>query len=211
MFNPKELIYTIPAILIAISFHELAHGYVAHKLGDPTPKNTGRLSLNPMAHLDPLGTISLLLFGFGWAKPVRVNPYYFENRKKGMAMVSAAGPLTNFVIAFLSIFCLGIMFKFSLGEGVVSNYILMFLSILASINIGLGVFNLIPIPPLDGSKLLGIILPEDTYFKFQQYDNYFQFAMLFLLYFGFLTPILSYFRGSITSGMLGVVSLLLGV
>ncbi|WP_346892816.1 site-2 protease family protein [Clostridium sp. UBA871] len=102
--NIKELIYLIPAILIAVSLHEFAHGYVSYKLGDPTPKVTGRLSLNPLAHLDPVGTLCLLFFRFGWAKPVQVNPYYYKDKRKGMALVGLAGPMMNFLIALICAF-----------------------------------------------------------------------------------------------------------
>ncbi|MDF2674191.1 MAG: peptidase [Clostridiales bacterium] len=110
-----KLLYSIPAVLIAISMHEFAHGYVSYRLGDPTPKQKGRLSLNPFAHLDLVGTLCLLFFHFGWAKPVLVNPYYYKERKKGMVIVALAGPTMNFCIAFLSTFFMGMIFKITGG------------------------------------------------------------------------------------------------
>ena len=109
----QDLIYTVPAVLIAICFHEFAHGLVSYKLGDPTPKYEGRLSLNPLNHLDPVGTLALILFHFGWAKPVMVNPQYYRNKKIGMVEVALAGPLMNFFIAFIFLFLYAIFYKYS--------------------------------------------------------------------------------------------------
>jgi len=168
--NIIDLIIFIPAILIALSFHEFAHGFVAYRLGDPTPKMQGRLTLNPMKHLDPIGTLLLIIAHFGWAKPVQVNPYYFEgDRRRGMMIVALAGPFANVVLAYLGALFLGLMFKEILPyNGLVAQ----FLQDLVQINLILAAFNLIPVPPLDGSKILAGILPGETagfFYRIEQY------------------------------------------
>lgn len=170
-------LYIIPAALIAIMCHELTHGLFSYLLGDPTPKEQGRLSLNPMKHLDLFGTLSLIFFGFGWAKPVQIDPRYYKNPKWGMALVALGGPLANFVIAFISGLLLTIMYKHPIDSSLLS-IIYDFIYILMVINIGLGVFNLIPIPPLDGSKIIGAILPNNAYNQYMKYQKY---GMIFIL------------------------------
>lgn len=148
-----ELLVSVPAVLIAITFHEFSHGYAAHLLGDPTPKNQGRLTLNPLSHLDPLGTLMLLVAHFGWAKPVEINPYYFKgNRQRGILLVSLAGPASNLVLA------LAVAILYNLFG--VTGYLALFFFMLLSINVYLAIFNLIPVPPLDGSKILLGLLPR---------------------------------------------------
>jgi Zn-dependent protease len=208
--NLAQYLYIIPAILLAVSGHELSHGYVAYRLGDPTPKTSGRLTLNPLAHLDPLGTISLIIFRFGWAKPVEVNPFYFKNRKRDMALVALAGPMSNFLMAFIAAFLLAVCIKLSLS-GPAMDVAITFLNFLVIINIGLGLFNLIPCPPLDGSKILGAVLPDATYFRMMRYDMYFQIGLIFLLYLGFLTRPLSLARNVVLMGIYQTVSFLVGV
>ncbi|CDM67368.1 peptidase M50 [Clostridium bornimense] len=210
--SARELIITVLAVLIAISMHELSHGYVSYKLGDPTPKEDGRLSLNPFAHLDIMGTLCLIFFNFGWAKPVKVNPYYYKNHKLGMVLVAIAGPIMNFIIAFLSIMGVGIIIKISDGQlGNISYNIYVFLQYLALINIGLGTFNLIPVPPLDGSKVLGAIIPEDKYFSYMKFEKYGYIALMILLFIGVLDVPLGYVREFIINGMMGLVSFILGM
>ena len=166
--NPEQLLgllLSAPGVLISITFHEFAHGYAAYKLGDDTAKNQGRLSLNPLAHLDPIGTLMLLVAGFGWGKPVEVNPRNYTRKismEKGEAIVSLAGPLMNFVLAiiFTLIYCA--IYKFASTSFLVSTIggiIMLLISSTISINIGLGIFNLIPLPPLDGSKIIMPFLP----------------------------------------------------
>lgn len=166
--NPSQLIgilLSAPGVLIAITFHEFAHGYAAYKLGDDTAKSQGRLSLNPLHHLDPIGTLMLLVAGFGWGKPVEVNPRNYTRKmsmEKGEAIVSLAGPVMNFILAiiFTLIYCA--IYKFTGFEFLTSkigNIVLLLISSVISINIGLGVFNLIPLPPLDGSKIIMPFLP----------------------------------------------------
>lgn len=174
-----EYLYLIPAAALAISLHEMAHGYMSYFLGDPTPKEEGRLSLNPIKHFDLVGFVCLVLFRLGFAKPVRVNPYYYKKPKLGMALVALAGPLMNFIIAIISFFIFALLLQFSNITiiTVISNFLL-YLGIL---NIGLGLFNLIPIPPLDGSKILGAILPDESYHKYMSYEKYGFFILLGLL------------------------------
>lgn len=166
--NPDSLVsllLTIPGLLIAITFHEFAHAFAADKLGDDTPRLQGRLTLNPLAHLDPIGSVMLLFAGFGWGKPVQVNPTRYDRRmsmEKADAIVSLAGPLMNFVLAiiFTIIYCA--ILKFVKIESQALVLLLIMVQATISINIGLGVFNLIPLPPLDGSKIIKPILPYNA-------------------------------------------------
>lgn len=175
MFNIVNILINVPIALIAIIGHELAHAWVSTKLGDPTPRYEGRLTLNPLAHLDLVGTLLMIFTGFGWAKPVGVNPMYYKDRKKGMALVAIAGPLANFIMAFLGILIGGVLLvsgeKLGFNENVMNIINLVFF-MLAYRNLCLMVFNLIPIPPLDGSKVLGIFLPNRTYYQVLQYERY---------------------------------------
>lgn len=152
-FDIWGLLISLPAILIAITIHEFFHAYTAVKMGDRTPEYHGRLSLNPLNHLDLIGTIMLVLVRFGWAKPVPINPNNFKNYKKGIILVSLAGPLSNFILAVVVI-----MFRRTM-MGIGSNYLNLFIDTLIFINIALAIFNLIPIPPLDGSKILFAFIP----------------------------------------------------
>lgn len=195
-----SLIYIVPAALIAIVMHEFSHGLVSHFLGDPTPNQKGRLSLNPLKHLDPVGTLCLIFFRFGWAKPVMVDPRYYKNKKLGMVLVALAGAFMNFLIAFFSVFILGVLVKTGVDyNNGVNSYIFDFVNYLAIINIGLGVFNLIPFPPLDGSKVLGAILPERIYFKIMEYEKYGIIILLILLSLNLLTKPLIYMQEGIIS------------
>ncbi|MEG0842407.1 MAG: site-2 protease family protein [Erysipelotrichaceae bacterium] len=210
-FTFDNLKFLLPAVLIALTLHELAHGFVSYKLGDPTPKQEGRLSLNPFAHLDPFGTLCLIVFGFGWAKPVMVNPNYYKNPKVGMVLTAIAGPLTNFLIAFVCLLLDVLMIRFNLAySNNFSFYIYNLLLVTSQISIGLGVFNLIPIPPLDGSKVLFALLPEQLYFKFMQYERYISVALIFVLYLGVLDAPLMMIRNGIANGLLNIVYPLVG-
>ena len=165
--NPMALLillYSIPGVLVAITFHEYAHAFAADKLGDDTPRLQGRLSLNPLAHLDPIGSLMLLFVGVGWGKPVQINPNNFNRTvsiSKGEAIVSAAGPIMNFILAIVFCIVYFVIYKFA-GTFVDTQIGGIVLSIILStvyINLGLGIFNLIPMPPLDGSKILKNFLP----------------------------------------------------
>ncbi|GFN23433.1 MAG: site-2 protease family protein [Thermoanaerobacteraceae bacterium] len=163
--NIGDLLASIPAILLALTFHEYAHGKVAYLLGDPTPKYQGRLTLNPLAHLDILGTLLLLVAGFGWAKPVQVNPYYFQmDRRKGMMLVALAGPLMNLVLAYLA----AVVLQVSVYRGLKEPFILTFLHLSVMYNVVLAVFNLLPLPPLDGSRVLaGLVSRQSAGYLYQ--------------------------------------------
>lgn len=175
MLNLTNILISAPITLIALTGHELAHAWVSTKLGDPTPRREGRLTLNPLAHLDLVGTILMIFTGFGWAKPVGVNPMYYKDRKKGMALTAIAGPCANFIMAFLGVLigtALLILGSFlSWPPGVLSGINFVFY-LFAFRNLCFMVFNLIPIPPLDGSKVLGIFLPNRTYYTMLQYERY---------------------------------------
>lgn len=186
----QELLFLVPAILFAISIHEFAHGAVAYGLGDPTPKYQGRLTLNPLAHLDPLGTIMLLLFRFGWARPVQVNSHYFKDRRKGMILVAIAGPLANLTMAWL--FYQALLFLPSIISDIdFAKALFSFLSVNVSLNVGLAAFNLIPIPPLDGSKILGGLLPLKYRLSYERFSQFAPIIMIILLWSGLLQKIIS--------------------
>lgn len=169
-----NVLYSLPGLLIAIVFHELAHGLTAYKLGDDTAKRAGRLTLNPIKHIDPMGLIIMLLFRFGWAKPVPINPLKFKNRKLDTFLVSIAGVITNFIIALLS--------AFVLEYAPIKNEIVFeMVFITLWYNLMLGVFNLLPFPPLDGSKIVAYFLPTKLEYYFYKYEKYFYFILLLLI------------------------------
>ena len=167
----QAALFTLPVVLPAIICHECAHGWVSYKLGDPTAKYARRLTLNPLKHLDPIGTLCMIFFHVGWANPVPIDPRYYRNRKKGIIYVSLAGPVTNFILAFLSLFTEGLLMKFGSPHSTVIWILCQFCYYSAIVNIGLGLFNLIPIPPLDGSKILGELSCKVNafYWKYQRY------------------------------------------
>ncbi len=194
------LIIRLIVALIALPIHECAHGYAAYRMGDWTAKRQGRLSLNPLMHLDPIGTIAIILFGFGWARPVPINPLNFDNPKKGMMLSSLAGPLSNIGLALIAM----ILYKFSyvpayMGiSGAFLSTVQTFLLYMISINITLGVFNLLPIPPLDGSRIATYFLPQRIYFKIMQYENIIFFVLLAVLWMGILDGPISFVSNAVT-------------
>jgi Zn-dependent protease len=178
MNNISYYILSALAVLIILTLHEFAHGYTAYKLGDNTARSMGRLTLNPLAHLDPFGALCLVLFHFGWAKPVPINPRNFKNPKRDFALTALAGPLFNIILAFISAFLYLVMLSIFSKISFASKFLyqialntLKFIFIFHSINIGLGIFNLIPVPPLDGSRILNVVLPPKIYFGIMRHER----------------------------------------
>lgn len=182
MFDIWSMLYTFPVILIALTVHEFSHGYAAHLLGDPTPKQQGRLTLNPLPHLDPLGTLMMLVARFGWAKPVQVNPFYFKgNRQRGMLLVALAGPLSNVLVAFVGALLYNLLVTQVRDLLIQHNYLSYFIRSLVSINIYLAVFNLIPVPPLDGSKILLGLMPRQYHESIYSLETYGPILLMLLI------------------------------
>ena len=190
-------------LLTTIPIHEAAHAWAADKLGDPTARYKGRLTLNPMAHFDLVGSLRLLLTGIGWAKPVPVNPINFDDSKKGMALSAAAGPAANLVIATLSMAImklllysggLRMMYGRSMFGSVWGTFYYIF-STMCSINISLAIFNLLPFPPFDGSRIFNYFLPDKFYFAIMEYERYIFIGLLVVLYIGLLDGPLSFLNG----------------
>ena len=185
-----QILVSIPALLLCLSVHEACHGFAAYALGDSTAKQEGRLTFDPLRHLDPIGTLCMLFFHVGWAKPVPINPSYFKNRRVGIALVSLAGPASNFVLALLALF---LYYPLRLTSSPILTAIALMLYMTAVMSIGLGVFNLSPVPPLDGSKILLAFLPAKYEYKFAQYEQYIQFILLILLFVGVLDRPINFF------------------
>ena len=192
MFDFSSMIYTVPALLIAITIHEYAHALTADAMGDPTPRYLGRLTFNPLAHLDILGAIMLALFHFGWAKPVPINPARMNHPRKGIIWTSLAGPLSNLLAALVGVILMQIVFPFyHANPNAVLTGIYLLLYWFANINISLAVFNLIPVPPLDGSRILLAVLPERIYFGMMKYERVILIVLLAAVWGGFLDGPLS--------------------
>ena len=218
--EPQELIaylLAIPAALLALSVHEYAHGYVAYRLGDPTARSLGQLTLNPLKHLDPIGTLCMVLFRFGWAKPVPINPRYFKDPRKGMALTAAAGPIASFLLAFLG----ALLYKLTLllGNAVITAfpnelviyfffYLSQFCLVLHSLNLSLCIFNLIPLPPLDGSRIFYVFLPPKWYFGVMKHERTIQIVLLIALWLGAFSGILHTVVGWLSSLIFWILSLL---
>lgn len=208
-----QFLFVVPCVLIALTFHEFAHGYMAYKLGDPTAKNFGRLTLNPLKHLDPIGTICMIFFHFGWAKPVPINSRYFKKPRRDMALTAAAGPIMNFILALFGVLVCRILTRIFVAFPAQSDFVyyiqyaaLTLFSYFHMLNLSLGVFNLIPIPPLDGSRIFYIFLPQKWYFGVMKYEKYIQLALLVLLWTGLLSRPLSAAVSWISGGMQWLVS-----
>lgn len=217
MFNNiSQLVMSAVITLIALTFHELAHGWVSMKLGDPTPRIQGRMTLNPLAHLDPIGTILMVLTGFGWAKPVEVNPMYYKDRKKGMALVGIAGPITNFLLAIIGV----VIWIIPFATATAANWNLpiffargysSFMYLFVFRNLCFMVFNLIPIPPLDGSRVIGMFLKNSAYYKLMSYERYSFFLILILSLTGVFDSIIGTGVNFFFNLILGTVMRILGI
>ena len=181
------LLEQIAAVLLCLTVHETCHGLAAYCLGDPTAKRERRLSLNPLRHIDPLGALMMLLAGFGWAKPVPVDSRYFKHPKTGMALTALAGPVSNLAMAYISLVLRNFLILYYLNSG--SAFLLQlidFLALFVLLNVGLGVFNLIPFPPLDGSKVVEGLFPDRLYFTLMRYERWGMLVLLAVLWFGWL-------------------------
>lgn len=220
MSNPVALFYlllSIPGVLIAITFHEFAHGFVAYKLGDNTAKNEGRLSLNPFSHLDPLGTAMMIFAGFGWGKPVNVNPRNYSRKismEKGEALVSLAGPVMNFLLAIVFSLIYYIIYRFAGIEFItttVGGVLMLLISSTVAINMGLGIFNLIPLPPLDGSKIIMPILPYNAKQWFENNEQIFYIVFVIIWVTGIAGKIISPIIGAGTNGVMNLAKIIMGI
>jgi Zn-dependent protease len=176
----QHLVLMAPALLLAVTVHEVAHGWVADRLGDPTARMQGRLTLNPLPHLDPLGAIAFVIAGFGWAKPVPVNPRYFRHPMRAMACVGAAGPVSNFVVAFTGLAALA-LFEWVPAPSYVAVPVGRILLLVYQLNLLLGIFNLIPLPPLDGGHFLPYVLPRGSWTFQRQLQQYGPLLLLVLV------------------------------
>lgn len=203
------LLLTVPTVLISLTFHEVAHGYVAYKLGDPTAYNLGRLTLNPLAHLDPIGALMMLLVGFGYAKPVPINAGYFKNPKYGMAISAAAGPITNLLLGLVATI---LMYTYAwnlaplINANIVLYVIYQMLFYFAYLNFALAIFNMIPLPPFDGSRVLFAFLPDRHYFGIMRYERYIMIGVLVL----FATNLFPFSAGNIAFAMIEGVGKIFG-
>ncbi len=198
-----SMVVIVCASLLCITFHETSHGFVAWRLGDPTAKQQGRLSLNPLRHVDIFGLLMMAVFRFGWAKPVPIDPRYFKNPRRGMAITAAAGPLSNVLLAFVALLVRSVLMFFYLRSGsTVLWWLIQFTEYTAIISAGLAVFNIIPIPPLDGAKVIGIFLPDELYWKLMRYERYCMLLLMVILFTGVLNTPLVFLR----NGLLDLLS-----
>ncbi|HHO48362.1 MAG TPA: site-2 protease family protein [Desulfobacteraceae bacterium] len=186
----QQLIILAPPFLFALTFHELAHGYVAWNLGDPTARNAGRLTMNPLKHLDPLGVLAFIIMKIGWAKPVPVNPVYFRDPRKGMLLVALAGPGANMVLAVASALLVKLLLMFPFLPMFVLMPVAQMLAASVWINVMLAVFNILPIPPLDGSKILMGVLPPDMARSYEKLEPFGFILLLVLFYLGIISKVI---------------------
>lgn len=193
------LLSTAFVVFCTLPVHEYAHAWMAHKLGDDTARANGRLTLNPLKHLDILGSVLIFLTGFGWAKPVPVNYMNFKNRKKGMALTALAGPVSNLIMAFFFMLLMNAA-GIANTTSMIARVAYLFFMYAASVNISLAIFNLIPVPPLDGSRILMAVLPDRLYFKMMQYERIIYIVLFVLLLTGALSYPLSFLSGLVFQG-----------
>lgn len=201
--NLFDELILIAAAILSITVHETCHGLVAYWLGDPTAKRAGRLTLNPLKHVDLGGLIMMAIVKFGWAKPVPIDPRYFRHPKAGMALTALAGPLSNVILALLALLLRSVLYfvLWQYGEIELVNHLITFCLYVAIISAGLAVFNLFPIPPLDGSKVLFSLLPERGYWWLMQYEHYGMMLLAVLLLTGTLDAPLNVLRGGLLASL----------
>lgn len=215
--NIIATLFTLPAVIIAIAFHEYAHAWMADRLGDETPRMQGRLTLNPLKHLDPVGSILLLFAGFGWGKPVQINSRNFNRNvsmSKGEALVSLAGPVMNFILAIIFAIILGVVYMFapsSFLTTTIGGVVYILLQECVLINIGLGVFNLLPLPPLDGSKIFINLFPYNARRWIMEHEQIFYYAFLIIWITGLagiiISPIIKLLYNGLMNGILAIFRL----
>lgn len=202
-FSLTGLIAGLPGLVIALVIHEYAHAKAADVMGDFTPRMTGRLTLNPMAHIDPIGLIMLLVVRFGWAKPVMINARNFRNWRQGALLVALAGPVANLLVAFISLLAMAVLFKL----GMFSEGVRLVLSMMVLFNINFAIFNMLPLPPLDGSKVLMVLLPGRLAYKLMSLERYSFIILIFLM----MTPFLTMILIPLQRLVLSVFNLIIGV
>lgn len=212
MFSISDIIYLAIGVILSMSIHEVAHGLVSYWMGDPTAKLEGRLSLNPFKHIDWAGLVCLLFFGFGWAKPVPIDSRYYKDAKTGIIWTSFAGPVANFLLSFICVFLFYALYKFApqFIFTAAGNFISSVLSYTGLISTGFGIFNLIPIPPLDGSKVVFSFLPDDKYYKFIEGAPWMNFLFIALIFTGVLNSPLGMIRTQMISFFEMVAKMILG-
>lgn len=202
-FSLTGLIAGLPGLVIALVIHEYAHAKAADVMGDFTPRMTGRLTLNPMAHIDPIGLIMLLVVRFGWAKPVMINARNFRNWRQGELLVALAGPVANLLVAFISLLAMAVLFKL----GMFSEGVRLVLSMMVLFNINFAIFNMLPLPPLDGSKVLMVLMPGRLAYKLMSLERYSFIILIFLM----MTPFLTMILIPLQRLVLSVFNLIIGV
>ena len=203
----QRLILQIPALLVAVTVHELSHGLMADRLGDPTARLQGRITLNPLPHIDPLGALAFVLAGFGWAKPVPVNARNLRHPRRDMAWVAAAGPISNFVVAFVALVVLRLVGR--LGAATFVEPVTGMLFYIYLFNLGLGIFNLIPLPPLDGGHFLPYFLPRGSWTLLRQLEQYGPFILILLVMTGATRYIVGPVLALVSALYLGLVRLII--